>query len=60
MELLLKSLSFSLPAKLLGKRKVNVFRCLQPTIGLSMVSPMASPIEELEKELKEWKGFATP
>jgi hypothetical protein len=31
-------------------------RCLQPTIGLSV----GSPIEELEKGLKELKGFATP
>jgi hypothetical protein len=30
-------------------------RCLQPTIGLSMESLM----EELEKRLKELKGFAT-
>ena len=30
--------------------------CLQPTIGLSMGSPM----EELEKGLKELKGFAAP
>jgi hypothetical protein len=30
--------------------------CLQPAIGLSMGSPM----EELEKELKELKGFAAP
>jgi hypothetical protein len=29
---------------------------LQPNIGLSMVSPM----EELEKRLKELKGFVTP
>jgi hypothetical protein len=28
----------------------------QPTIGLSMGTPM----EELEKELKELKGIATP
>ena len=31
-------------------------RCLQSTIGLSMVSPM----EELEKGLKELKVFAAP
>jgi hypothetical protein len=31
-------------------------RCLQPTIGLSMGSSM----KELEKGLKELKGFATP
>ena len=31
-------------------------RCSQPTIGLIMGSPM----EELEKGLKELKGFATP
>jgi hypothetical protein len=31
-------------------------RCSQPTIGLSM----GSPVEELEKGLKELKGFATP
>ena len=31
-------------------------RCSQSTIGLSMKSPM----EELEEELKELKGFATP
>jgi hypothetical protein len=31
-------------------------RCWQPTIGLSMWSPM----EELEKELKELRGFAAP
>jgi hypothetical protein len=31
-------------------------RCLQPTIGLSTRAPM----EELEKGLKELKGFATP
>jgi hypothetical protein len=31
-------------------------RCSQPTIGLNMGSPM----EELEKGLKELKGFATP
>jgi hypothetical protein len=30
-------------------------RCLQPTIGLSMGSPM----EELEKGVKELNGFAT-
>jgi hypothetical protein len=29
---------------------------LQPTIGLST----ESPVEELEKGLKELKGFATP
>jgi hypothetical protein len=31
-------------------------RCSQPTIGLSA----GSPIDELEKELKELKGFTTP
>jgi hypothetical protein len=31
-------------------------RCLQPNIGLSK----ESPIEELEKWLKELKGFAAP
>jgi hypothetical protein len=31
-------------------------RCLQPTIGLSTGSPM----EELEKGLKELRGFAAP
>jgi hypothetical protein len=31
-------------------------RCLQPTIGLSTRFPM----EELEKGLKELKGFANP
>jgi hypothetical protein len=31
-------------------------RCSQPTIELSKVSPM----EKLEKGLKEMKGFATP
>jgi hypothetical protein len=31
-------------------------RCLQPTIGLSS----GYPVEELEKGLKELKGFATP
>ena len=30
--------------------------CLEPSIGLSMGFPM----EELEKGLKELKGFATP
>jgi hypothetical protein len=30
--------------------------CLQPIIGLSTGSPM----EELEKGMKELKGFATP
>jgi hypothetical protein len=30
--------------------------CLMPTVGLSM----GSLIEELEKELKELKGFTTP
>jgi hypothetical protein len=30
--------------------------CSQPTIGISTGSPM----EELEKGLKELKGFATP
>jgi hypothetical protein len=33
-----------------------LFRCLQQTFGLSM----GSPIEELEKGLKELKGIATP
>jgi hypothetical protein len=33
-----------------------LFRCLQPTIGLSMGTPM----EELEKGLKKMKWFATP
>ena len=31
-------------------------RCLQPSIGLSM----GSPTDELEKGLKELKGYATP
>jgi hypothetical protein len=31
-------------------------RCLQPTIGLSIGSPM----EELDKGLKELKEFTTP
>ena len=31
-------------------------RCLQPTIGMSMGSQM----KELEKELKELRGFAAP
>ena len=31
-------------------------RCSKPTIGLSM----GFPVEELEKGLKEMKGFATP
>jgi hypothetical protein len=35
-------------------------RCSQPTTELSMGSPIGSPREELEKGLKELKGFATP
>ena len=42
-------LSLSEPDKYRG-------RCLQPTIGLSIGSPM----EELEKGLEELKRFATP
>jgi hypothetical protein len=40
------------------KYEPNKYRggCSQPTIGLNMGSPM----EELEKGLKELKGFATP
>ena len=41
--------AFSEPGKYRGG-------CLQPTIGLIMGSPM----EELDKGLKELKGFATP
>ena len=32
------------------------YECLQPTIGLSM----GTPVEELGEGLKELKGFATP
>jgi hypothetical protein len=35
---------------------INRGRCSQPTIGLSVGSLM----EELEKTLKELRGFATP
>jgi hypothetical protein len=34
--------------------------CSQPTIGLSTGSPVGSPMEKLEKWLKELMGFATP
>jgi hypothetical protein len=34
--------------------------CSQPTIGLSTGFPMVFPREELQKRLKELKGFETP
>jgi hypothetical protein len=35
-------------------------RCWQATIGLRTWPPLGSAMEELEKRLKELKGFETP